>query len=163
MRPEGTKEQLEARRKNAVEMVKNGMLVSEVAELVGVHAGSVSRWMQMSEQDEEKGLNSKKHPGGKPRLANTNWEKIAELLLQGPGHHGYHTELWTLQRVAVVIQKHFGIKYHPATVWRLLQKMGWSCQKPERIAREQNQEAVRIWRTETWPEIKKGRETKTAA
>jgi hypothetical protein len=30
--------------------------------------------------------------------------------------------------VATVIQRHFGIRYHPSHVWRLLTARGWQCQ-----------------------------------
>ena len=69
--------------------------------------------------------------------------------------YGYPTELWTLQRVAEVIEEEFGESYHPSGVWKVLGRMGWSCQKPERRARERNEDDIRTWRVERWPELKK--------
>jgi transposase len=63
--------------------------------------------------------------------------------------------LWTLPRVAEVIARTFGVRYHPAHVWKILHGEGWSCQKPERRARERNEAAIQRWRTERWPHIKK--------
>jgi transposase len=63
-------------------------------------------------------------------------------LLKGARRNGYQTELWALRRIAEVIEKHFGITYDPSSVWHILRRMGWSFQKPERKAREQNPEAV---------------------
>jgi len=57
--------------------------------------------------------------------------------------------------VAELIEKHFGVRYHPGHVWHLLRGMGWSSQKPERRARERNEEAIRRWRQEDWPRIRK--------
>jgi len=74
---------------------------------------------------------------------------------KGPRHHGYPTELWTLQRVAEVIAVHFGVQYHRGHVWKILRAMAWSCQKPERRARERDEQAIRRWRQEDWPRIKK--------
>jgi transposase len=57
--------------------------------------------------------------------------------------------------VAAVIARTFGVTYHPAHVWRILRGEGWSCQKPERRARERDEAAIQRWRVERWPHIKK--------
>ncbi|MBO9370776.1 MAG: winged helix-turn-helix domain-containing protein [Chloroflexi bacterium] len=63
--------------------------------------------------------------------------------------------MWTLRRVAQVIEREFGVRYHPGRVWYLLRGMGWSPQKPQRRARERDEEAIRTWRTQKWEEVKK--------
>ena len=54
-----------------------------------------------------------------------------------------------------LIRKKFGLNYSDVHVWRLLGKMGFSSQKPERQAKERDEEAVQLWRKKTWPKIKK--------
>jgi transposase len=155
MRPKGTKAELEARRRRAVALLQGGRGVREVARIVGASPSSVVRWRDTYERTGEEGLNAKPHPGAKPRLSAQDLERLKELLLEGPLTHGYQTDLWTLRRVAQVIEKHFGVKYHPSHVWRILRRLGWSCQKPERRARERNEEEIKRWREEEWPRIKK--------
>jgi transposase len=157
MRPKGTKAELEARRRRAVALVHKGKGVREVARLVGVGPGSVSRWLEMYEEKGEEGLDPKPNSGTKPLLTPKQQEKLAEYLLKGPRTHGYDTELWTLARIADVIEDRFGVTYHPCSVWKVLHRMGWSNQKPERRAREQDEDAVARWRAVEWPRIKKGR------
>ena len=41
------------------------------------------------------------------------------LLLKGARAHGFPNELWTLKRIAAVIHGHFGVRYHPAPVWKI--------------------------------------------
>jgi transposase len=82
-------------------------------------------------------------------------EKLLELLLRGAQAQGFGTELWTLARVAAVIERSFGVRYHPAHVWKILQRCGWSPQKPERRGRERDEEAIARWRQRRWPHIKK--------
>jgi transposase len=77
------------------------------------------------------------------------------LLLQGPQAFGYATALWTLKRIARVIRKQWRVVYHPSHVWRLLGELGWSCQRPERRARERDEKAIRRWLRDDWPRIKK--------
>jgi len=93
---------------------------------------------------------------GRPvRLSNEQLTRVERLLLKGPAAHGYTTELWTLPRMAVVIERETGIRYHPGHVWRVLQRLGWSLQKPAKQARERDEEAIRSWRKQSWPRLKK--------
>ena len=78
-------------------------------------------------------------------------------MIRGARSAGYGTELWTLSRVAEVIVKRFRVSYTLAGVWYILQRMGFSAQKPERQARERDDQAVLTWRQKEWPRIKKGR------
>jgi transposase len=77
------------------------------------------------------------------------------VLLKGPLAHGYINDLWTLKRIAEVIEKQFGVRYDPSGVWHVLRGIGWSCQRPEGRARERDEEAIARWRQRDWPRIKK--------
>jgi transposase len=87
--------------------------------------------------------------------------QLEKILLRGSLAAGYSSELWTCPRVAEVIRREFGVKYHADHVWRLLRGLNWSCQKPERRARERDEKAIRRWRERDWPRIKKERSTKS--
>jgi transposase len=75
-------------------------------------------------------------------------------LLKGPGAHGYKTQLWTLPRVALLIEKLTGVRYHPGHVWKLLGALGFSCQRPERRAVERDEPAIGHWKRVRWPDIR---------
>lgn len=155
MRPEGSAKELEQRRRQAVALLEQGLTGSQVARAVGTSQASVTRWRQAYERQGDKALAAKPHPGRRPKLTVRQRERLGRMLLQGPAKHGYGTELWTLARVAEVIAVAFGVEYDPSQVWRILRAMGWSCQKPERRARERDEEAIARWRREDWPRIKK--------
>lgn len=155
MRPTGTAEELERRRRRAVGLLNMGCGIREVARRVGVAPGSVVRWRDAYEKAGTKGLDARPHPGRPARLSQKQREKLIRLLAKGPRAHGYRTELWTLGRVAEVIHRRFGVRYDPAHVWRILNALGWSCQKPERRARERDEERIARWRKQDWPRIKK--------
>jgi len=82
-------------------------------------------------------------------------QKLEEVLLKGARAAGFPTDLWTLVRVTEVIEREFGVQYHPGHVWYILRDMGWSCQKPERRARERDEEAIKQWREKGWAQVKK--------
>jgi transposase len=136
-------------------LLDEGMKPAAVARAVGTSRASVTRWRQAVEAGGQKALKSKPHPGGTCRLTVGQRRRLIRLLLRGPRKHGYGTELWTLARVAEVIAVTFGVEYHPSAVWHILRAMDWSCQKPERRARERDEEAIARWRQQDWPRIKK--------
>jgi len=123
--------------------------------MVGVVPGAVVAWRQQYERKGEAGLAAKPHPGRKAKLSLAQRKKLLRLLKKGPQAHGYATDLWTLPRVAEVIHKRFGVRYDPSHVWRILNALGWSAQKPERRARERDEEGIDRWRKRDWPRIKK--------
>ena len=155
MRPVGTPEQLEDRRRKAIALLQRGHRVNETARLVGVTPGAITQWRQAYEQQGEAFFEAHRPPGRVCCLSEKQIDRLKKQLLKGARQNGYRTELWTLRRIAEVIEKHFGITYDPSSVWHILQRMGWSCQKPEKRARERDQEALAGWRQNGWPRIKK--------
>lgn len=155
MRPKGTARELERRRHRAIALLNGGHGICEVARIVDVHAGSVVRWRDAYKRGGMKALKSKPPPGRPPKLSQAQRQQLIRLLKKGPTAHGYRTNLWTLARVAEVIRKNFSVHYHPSQVWRILNGMGWSCQKPERRAQERDEKAIVRWRRKDWPRIKK--------
>ena len=79
------------------------------------------------------------------------------VLAQGAPAHGFRGDVSTCERVAEVVRKEFGVVYHPAHVSRLLRALGLSSQKPARRATQRDEQAVRRWKEERWPQLKKGR------
>jgi len=155
MRPKGSAAELEQRRRLAVSLLEQGMKPAKVAKVVGTSRASVTRWRQAHEKGGPEAVTAKPHPGRPSRLTAAQRRRLAKLLLRGARKHGYSTDLWTLARVAEVIAVNFGVEYHPGHVWYVLRSMRWSSQKPERRARERDEQAVEQWRQQEWPRIKK--------
>jgi transposase len=155
MRPKGSGEELERRRRHAMALCRQGMKPTEVARAVGTSDASVSRWRQAVAAGGLEALKAKPHPGGRSRLSLAQRRRLLRMLLQGARRHGYRTELWTLGRVTDLIAAKFGVQYHPSAVWHILRRLGWSCQKPDRRARERDELGIQRWRQHEWPRIKK--------
>jgi transposase len=96
----------------------------------------------------------------KPKLTGEQTQQVTEALLAGPAAQGYKTDLWTLPRVAALIEDLTGVRYHPGHVWRLMGASGFSCQRPERRAVERDEKAIRRWQRVGWPALKKKRASK---
>ena len=157
MRPNGSQKTLEKRRWRAIELLKRGLNLSEVAAKVGSSASSVFRWQEAFRKRGKRALRPKPVPGRPPKLSARQKRELTRILLAGALSYGYSTDLWTQKRVAKVIQDRFGIDYHPHHMWRFLQSLGWSVQKPAKRARERDEKAIAHWKRYVWPHIKKGR------
>ena len=143
-RPIGTAAELERRRRRAVELVEGGESPSTVACILGVQETSIHRWRRLARS--QAGLDARPHPGPTPRLSDVQLAQLEQLLLQGAKHHGWPNQLWTADRVTAVIDRHFGLKYHPEHVRKILkQRLGWTSQKPQVQAREQNDKEIARW------------------
>lgn len=149
-------EALEKRRMEAVRLLeKRDLNQSEVARRLQVCRQTVSRWVDEFKVGGNDGLKKAGRAGRKPELTEADRERLGELLLKGPEKLGYETPLWTCARVAHLIQKEFDVEYHRGHVWKVLDDLGWSCQRPVGRARERNEEEIRRWRRVRWPAIKK--------
>jgi len=136
MRPQGAPDQLEQRRRRAVQLLQAGRPMSAVARQVQASVSSVWRWWQTYQRAGPRGLRPTPTPGRPARLSEGQLRTLERILARGPRRAGYPTGLWTLARVAKVIHRQCGIRYHPSHVWRLLTARGWQCQPLELSATE---------------------------
>ena len=151
-RPHGTAEELERRRTRAVQAVGRGESPTTVARVLGVHVASVHRWRRMARSPG--GLTAIEQPGPTPKLDDAQLRQLEALLVQGAKHHGWPNQLWTAARAGVLIERHFGIRYHPEHVRKILKtRLNWSSQKPRRKARERDDKEVARWVGDEFPRI----------
>ena len=156
MRPPGSPERLEERRRKAIGLLRSGETYQKVAWAVKASVSSVVRWNQAYQQNGKPGLRTKPIPGRPPRLTPVQTATLTRLLVAGAQEAGYATDLWTLRRVADLIEKRFGVHYGLTGARRLLlQRLEWTWQKPERRAMERKEEAIAKWKRADWPDKKK--------
>jgi transposase len=157
MRPHGSPEELERRRRRAVDLLKAGASVTDVARRLGCSHSSVILWRDAVRRRGAGALKAKPAPGRPPNLTARHRAKLPDLLRRGAEAWGFTTELWTTRRIATVIQRAFGVRLHRAHVGRVLSALDWSCQKPERRALERDEAAIERWKRYRWTTIKKTR------
>jgi len=138
-------------------LLHRGISQAEVARQVKVSRESVRRWAnRIAQEGAAAALRKAGRAGRKPRLSEKQLQQLEARLREGAEKAGFPNGLWTLERVAGVIREQFGVEYHSGHVWWILrQKLGWSCQRPVGRARERNEAAIRDWKENIWPALKK--------
>jgi transposase len=141
---------LERRRCRAVQLLEQGAAPAAVARILGVKPTSLHRWRRVARQGQ--GLEAKPATGAKRRLTDLHLLELDILLRQGATAHGFPNQMWTSARVALVMQRCFGIKYHPDHALQLLkQRLHWTCHKPQKRAR--NDKEVERRKADEFPRI----------
>ena len=149
------RDRLQARRLCAAELFAAGVHQAEVARQLGVSAQAVSVWHRRWQASGTDGLRSRGPSGPAPRLSDAQLARVEQALLEGATANGFTGELWTLDRIAAVIERLTGVRHHPAHVWALLRhRLGWSVQRPKRRAAERDQDAIDQWVKRDWLRIK---------
>src|SRR3954452_9989398 len=146
----------EGRRLRAWALKAKGWSQEKIAEALGVTAGAVSQWMRRGREGGVEALERRIAPGPTPKLTIEQRAELPVLLARGAEAFGFRGDVWTGKRVATVIRREFGVRYHPNHVGKLLRAAGWSVQKPITRATQRNEAAIEEWRTKRWPALKRG-------
>lgn len=146
---------LAARRQRAGRLFDQGHSQAEVARRVGVSRVSAMRWYDAWSRAGPEGLRSAGPLGRRPELEESDWLEVEQVLLAGPQVAGFDADLWTLRRIAEVIENTAGVVFHPGHVWRVLRSRGWSLQRPTTRARERDEDRILEWRKKDWRRLKK--------
>jgi transposase len=147
----------EGRRRRAWELKQQGWKQKAIAAALGVTKGAVSQWMRRVREGGVEALRRHKASGPIPKLTTEQVAQLPILLAPGAEAFGYRGQVWTTRRVADLIHRTFGVRYHPAHISRLLRAVRWSVQKPIQRATQRNEAAIEAWQQERWPALKKRR------
>lgn len=151
-----THEQLEERRLEAGRLLKEGRLSqSQIAKQLGVSRMAVSQWAKCYRRGGIRRLQRRVAAGRPPKLTPTQKRELKRQLKKGALAAGFLTDRWTLVRAAVLIEREFGVRYHPNYLPRLLRSLGFTLQTPQPTAAERDEELIRAWLRKDWPRIKK--------
>jgi transposase len=151
-----TSEQMEERRLAAAVLLRQGQLSqAEIARQLGVSRASISRWAATLAQEGRHGLEARPIPGRSPRLDEKAWARLGRLLDRGAVAAGFATERWTLDRIAALIEREFGVHYHPRYLERPLKAHGFSVQRPATRAKERDELVIAVWPKRDWVALKK--------
>ena len=146
----------------AADLFEQDVAPAEIARRLGVWHQIVSDWRAAWRRCGRDGLRAAGRAGRLPKVSRQQLDQVETELAKGAVANGYANDVWTLQRVAEVIERVTGVQYHPARVWYILRRqLGWSWQRPARRATERDDAAVQRWVKKRWPQLKKGHSART--
>jgi transposase len=132
-----------------------GWVKRDIAEALDVSEVALSTWLARAREGGPEALRARPAPGRPPRLSPDQKRSIPELLWHGPEAYGFRGQVWTCARIACVLEEEFGVRYHKDHVGRLLKGLGWTPQQPIKRAIQRDEAAIRRWREEVWPELRR--------
>jgi transposase len=141
----------------AAELFEAGRRQADVVAELAVSAQTASRWHRAWLDGGRDALTGATRLGRTPRLSDEQVAEVEAALLNGPTANGFATDMWTLARVADVIERMTGVRYTLSQTWLILrQRLGWTRQRPARRAVERDEAAIETWVKQDWPRIKRG-------
>ena len=154
--PKGMTE-MEWKRKQGMELLRSGTKQAHVARKMGVNRRTVYDWRKRMDNDQD--FRNRKKKGRNSRLTDDQKKRLKEIIDNGAVSYGFLTDLWTLKRIAAVIEKEFGVHYNTTYIWQLLRVLGYSAQIPIAVAMEKDDDYVKRWLSEEYPQyVKEARE-----
>jgi transposase len=99
----------------------------------------------------KEGLRGKIAAGPAARLTTEQLEQLPGCSSREQRLMAQAGAVWTTERVAVLINKQFGVSYHPAHVSRLLKGVKYRVQQPIERATQRDEKAITTWKDGRWP------------
>lgn len=151
---------LEKRRISAGKMFERGVSQAAVSKKYDVSRAAVCQWYAQWRKNKKTGLLSRGAPGFDSQLTEKKKKQLKQIIMKGPIASLYDTDFWTIDRIRAVAQKKLKVNLGYTRIWNTVIGLGFSCQKPERRAKERNEKAIIDWKLKEFPRLKKmGAET----
>lgn len=126
MRPYGSPEQLERRRRRAVTLSRQGYGPLRIAEVLKTTPQTVCQWLREYRQGGPAALAAKPASGRPPKLNRRQRRVLVNCLLKGASAFGFATDLWTCPRIGQLIEQRYRVHYHVDAIPRLMASLGFS-------------------------------------
>jgi putative transposase len=147
---------LEERRREAIRLYKKKHSLSDIGRLLNVSRQAVHKWVGKYTRQGESGLSATKATGRPNKTTKeTIARTLARLIEKGAQAFGYLSDAWTTASLRDVLYKTIRVDYHRDHIRKLLHQFGYSCQRPQKKARERDEEKIKHWVGSTWVQIKK--------
>lgn len=147
---------LEEIRTRAVQRVQAGESPEIVIKTLGFSRACIYNWLARYRAGGWHALKTGSRTGRPKKLGGKQIAWIYKTVVdKDPLQMKFQFALWTRSMIAIVIKRKYGIKLSDSSVGRLLRQLGLSCQKPLYRAYQQDPEAVKHWKENVFPEIKK--------
>lgn len=141
-----------------VKLRQEGHSQTRIAEIAGLSQSRVSDILKLYQEGGEAALVIQSPPGPTPGLDTNQLEELKSILVAEAMAFGFPTDGWTLKRVGEVVKSRFGKSYSLENIRRILQKIGFTRQRP--VAKDYRRDEAKVdqWKAQTLPALKKSPE-----
>lgn len=154
-----SKEERSLLRNRAISLFKSGKTQIFIANVLGVRSATVNRWIKSYRTLGRVGMTEKKRGVTSEScklLTNKQELSIQKMIIDKmPDQLQLPYGLWTRKAVKELVFREFGVTLAINTMGDYLRKWGFSPQKPQKRAYEQNPKIVQKWLKEEYPAIAK--------
>ena len=141
------------KRIHALLALAQGQSVSDVAQMLALGEQTVRDYRNQYLCQGMASLVYTAPPGRPSKLTKTQRQQLAQWIKASPQDSGYTSGCWNTPMIQDLMQRHFGVVYHPHYIATLLKNMGFSYQKA-RFVSDHLSEVKRLeWRQTRWPKI----------
>jgi transposase len=144
-----------ARRVHALLLNHDGYSSGQISRLLKAPRSRVSEWLRLYEAHGAEALLEGQRSGRPAALTDAQRQQLADILDSGPRAYGFLSAVWSSPMIARVIEEEFGVAYHPGHVRKLLDRWGYSVQRPRRHLAQADLRQQNRWRRYTYPNLKK--------
>ena len=145
----------ELRVRSAVRVVDEGVSADSIALALGLARSTVFAWARAYREGGVEALAARPVPGAAAKLDAGAQRRLFTMVSQAsPLDFGFSFALWTRDLVRQLILSEFAVSLSIAAVGALLHRIGLSVQRPLWRAWQQDAEAVRAWKEETFPAVR---------
>jgi len=141
------------KRIHALLALAEGISVQEVAAMLGLGEQTVRDDRNRFLVKHLASLTYKRPPGRPSKLTKAQRRDLANVIKAGPQAAGYTSGCWNTPMIQDLIQRRFGVSYHPHYIATLLGNLGFSYQKARFVSDHLNEAKRLAWRQREWPRI----------
>ena len=113
----------------AVANALEGMTRAEAARLAGLERQALRDAVVRYNAEGLAGFQDRPRPGPRPRLDEAERTALAALILAGPDVEATGLSAWALPELCREIEARWGKRFHPASLSRVVRRLGFSRQK----------------------------------
>lgn len=151
-------EALEHIRRQAFVLRKQGYTWTHIAEVCGVHVGTVLKWARRAQADDldaviKGGQRGRRHGSGRTLTLVQEEQLRLKIIGSNPAQLQLEFALWNRRAVMLAIKQLFGIDMPIRTVGEYLRRWGFTPQRPVKRALEQDPARLKAWLEDEYPKI----------
>jgi len=125
---------------------KEGMTLEQISKKVKYPLTTIGDWLRRIHLEGIERRYNIKQPGRPKRLTDIQEQELDDFLSQSPQKVGLPFVLWTTKMVRVFIEQQYGASYKNRQVRNLLDRLGFSCQKPRPSHRKANKKLQEVFK-----------------